>query len=177
MATASVSHYVSVEEYLSTSYRPDVDYVDGRIEERNLGEYDHGTLQLVIAAFLKSRSKEWNIRVALDTRVQTSARRFRVPDVSVSDASHPKEQILRRAPLLCVEILSPEDTLRKMLLRSKDYFAMGVPRVWIFDPAGRSVTVCQTGEVSFEQRSGMLTLPGTAVTLDLDEMFSALDED
>src|SRR5579875_879313 len=27
---------ISVEEYLSTSYRPDCDYVDGEIEERNL---------------------------------------------------------------------------------------------------------------------------------------------
>ena len=32
---------ISVEQYLATSYRPDCDYVDGRIEERNLGKLDH----------------------------------------------------------------------------------------------------------------------------------------
>lgn len=26
---------ISVEEYIATSYRPDCDYMDGRIEERN----------------------------------------------------------------------------------------------------------------------------------------------
>jgi hypothetical protein len=31
---------ISVSEYLHTSYRPDCDYVDGVVEERNLGELD-----------------------------------------------------------------------------------------------------------------------------------------
>lgn len=33
--------HVSVAEYLASSYRPDCDYVDGVIEERNLGEKEH----------------------------------------------------------------------------------------------------------------------------------------
>jgi hypothetical protein len=36
----STKTLVSVEEYFATSYRPDCDYVDGVIEERNLGEMD-----------------------------------------------------------------------------------------------------------------------------------------
>jgi hypothetical protein len=36
---------ISVSEYLHTSYRPDCDYVDGVVEERNLGELDHAALQ------------------------------------------------------------------------------------------------------------------------------------
>ncbi len=36
---------ISVEEYLATSYRPDCDYVDGEVVERNLGEWDHSRLQ------------------------------------------------------------------------------------------------------------------------------------
>jgi hypothetical protein len=42
MATRSL---VSVSEYLSTSYRPDCDYVDGVVLQRNFGEYDHARLQ------------------------------------------------------------------------------------------------------------------------------------
>ena len=33
----AVGIQVSVEEYLHTSYRPDCDYVDGEVQERNLG--------------------------------------------------------------------------------------------------------------------------------------------
>jgi hypothetical protein len=35
----------SVNEYLNTSYSPDCDFVDGRIEGRNVGEHDHAALQ------------------------------------------------------------------------------------------------------------------------------------
>jgi len=28
---------ISVQEYIATSYRPDCDYVDGEVRERNLG--------------------------------------------------------------------------------------------------------------------------------------------
>ena len=46
MATAAVlPALVSVEEYLHTSYSPDVDYVDGLLEERNVGEIDHSWVQ------------------------------------------------------------------------------------------------------------------------------------
>ncbi len=45
------SALVSVKEYLNTSYRPDCDYVDGHVVERNLGELDHSDLQTEIAFF------------------------------------------------------------------------------------------------------------------------------
>jgi len=41
MATTAVT----IEEYLSTSYRPDCDYVDGEVQERTLGEIDLSRLQ------------------------------------------------------------------------------------------------------------------------------------
>jgi len=37
MPTAAAAT-ISLEEYLSTSYSPDCDFVDGQIEERNVGE-------------------------------------------------------------------------------------------------------------------------------------------
>jgi hypothetical protein len=40
---------MSLEEYLDTVYRPDREYVDGHLERRNLGEYDHGALQAELA--------------------------------------------------------------------------------------------------------------------------------
>ena len=37
---------IPVEVYLTSVYRPDCDYVDGEVLERNLGENDHGRLQV-----------------------------------------------------------------------------------------------------------------------------------
>ena len=99
MAAAVVTPFLTVDEYLHTTYRPDVDYIDGHIEERNPGEFDHGSLTLRIARLLDDRRLDWHIRVALETRVQVGAHRFRVPDVCVTRADLPREQILRTPPI------------------------------------------------------------------------------
>ena len=72
-----------MNDYLSTSFRPDCEYVDGVIVERNLGEKDHSALQMAISACLFNRRKEWGIHVFPEQRVQVKPRRFRVPDVCV----------------------------------------------------------------------------------------------
>ena len=41
-----VDTLIAVREYLATPYHPDVDCVDGVIEGRNVGEREHGELQL-----------------------------------------------------------------------------------------------------------------------------------
>src|SRR5216684_3733424 len=122
---------ISVEEYLATSYEPDCDYVDGRIEERNLGELDHSSLQTAVAAYFFARRKQWNITVVVEQRVQVSPTRFRVPDVCVV-LGEPDGQIFRLPPFLCIEILSPEDRMKRVQERIDDYLAMGVPYVWVF---------------------------------------------
>jgi len=97
---------ISVEEYLATSYRPDCDFVDGHLEERNVGEWDHSSLQAAVAAFFFVRRKKWGISVATELRVQVRPNRYRIPDICVV-VGEPGEQILTRPPLLCIEILSP----------------------------------------------------------------------
>jgi Uma2 family endonuclease len=52
------------------------------------------------------------------------ASRFRIPDVCVV-VGEPKEQVLTRPPFLWVEILSPEDRMKRVQERIDDYLAMG----------------------------------------------------
>ena len=72
---------VPVDEYLSTDYGPDVDYVDGEIVERNAGEKDHSRLQTLLIIYLGSRESEYGIRVFAEQRILISPSRFRVPDI------------------------------------------------------------------------------------------------
>lgn len=37
----------SIDEYLRTSFRPDCDFVDDHVEERNVGLYDHTRTQML----------------------------------------------------------------------------------------------------------------------------------
>ena len=135
---------ISVQEYLSTVYRPDCDYVDGEVQERNLGEFDHARLQLAIAAYFYARRKEWGITVVPEQRVQVAPERFRIPDVCVV-LGQPREQVFRTPPFICIEILSPEDRLSRMHDRFSDYFVFGVPFVFLVDPATRKAWRCKPG--------------------------------
>lgn len=48
----AVTTLVSVEEYLSSNYDPDCDYLEGVLEERNVGEIGHGNTQGLIYAYI-----------------------------------------------------------------------------------------------------------------------------
>ena len=101
---------LTVGEYLTTPFHPDVDYVDGQIEERAVGERDHGELQFRVAVLLK----RLKLFPYIETRLQVAATRFRIPDVSVY-SEKPNEQVFTRPPLICIEILSPEDRVSRVL--------------------------------------------------------------
>ena len=62
MATTAVfvcSEEVSVEEYLHSAYEPDRELVDGRLEERNVGEFDHGYLQILLGTLFPNNRQAW----------------------------------------------------------------------------------------------------------------------
>ncbi len=160
---------VPVEEYLSTSYRPDREYVDGQLLERNVGERDHSKLQMFISAYLYNRRQELGIHVFPEQRVQVKASRFRVPDVCVVKGAEPSEQILTAPPFLCVEILSKDDRMSEMQERIEDYLSFGVRYVWVVDPRTRRAHVHTSGG-SHEARD-VLRTDDPEIALPLDELF------
>ena len=124
-------------EYLSTSYRPDCDYVDGLVLERNVGERDHSRVQTDLSTYLNVRSSQWGIHVFVEQRVQVKATRFRVPDICLVAGAEPDEQILTSPPLACIEILSKDDRWSQVQERIDDYLTFGVRYVWVIDPRSR----------------------------------------
>ena len=174
MATAARVPFMSVDEYLRSSFEPDADYVDGLIEERNLGEFDHGDLQWAVLQAINALSPQLGIRARPEIRVQVTPTRFRVPDVCVMRGDWQRTPIVMAPPLLCVEVLSPRDRLTQMVRRCDDYLRMGVPEVWILDPV-KSVCTVLTSQGTREQSGGFLALPETATNVDLDQVFSVLD--
>ena len=168
--------YIPVKEYLSTSYRPDCDYVDGEVRERNLGEELHGLVQKAIAAIFFNNRSTWGLRSITEQRVQVLPTRFRIPDVCVVPSNQRIQKIHRTPPLLCVEVLSPEDRFQRVLERVQEYTRMGVSHVWIIDPMSREIwTVEGTGgPVPLEVQE--LTLAGTPVRIPVADIFGEIDE-
>ena len=63
-----------------------------------------------------------------------------------------------------------------MLQRIQDYFTNDVPHVWIFNPQIRSLFVCHADGTYVEHKGGIIAAPGTPIAVNIDEIFSALDE-
>jgi Uma2 family endonuclease len=165
---------MSVSEYLNTSYRPDREMLDGRLIERNGGEYDHSNLQGALVAWMRRRQREWNIRVLPEQRIQVSATRFRVPDVCVVSREQALEPVFTQPPLICIEVLSKEDTLHSMQERVDDYRNFGVPNIWVSDPVKRRAYVPILGDFR-EPEDQILEVALSPIRVPLPEIFADLD--
>jgi Uma2 family endonuclease len=165
-----VATRISKEEYLSTSYRPDCDFVDGEVVERNVGEFDHGRLQGLTFSYLLSREKLWGLRVVLEQRVQVKPERFRIPDVCVVLAGKPIQQVFTDPPFLCIEVLSPADRMSRVQERIDDYLSMGVPHVWVIDPESRR-GYHYTSEGMREAKDGVLRTAEPPIEVPIAELF------
>ena len=166
---------IPVSEYLNTTYRPDRDYIDGELKERNMGEQPHARLQMILGSIFNVRRHEWGIRVLAEQRIQTSIDHYRIADVCLLRSSDPKDPVVRFAPLLCIEILSRDDSLGELQERVNDYAGLGVKHIWAIDPWKRLGYAASTS--GFERPGdGILRIAGTPIEVSLAELFTELDE-
>lgn len=164
----------TIREYLRTSWSPDREFVDGRIEERNLGEKEHSIIQRYLTVLFAIKRAEWGVEVFPELRTQTRPRNFRVPDVLVVRAGEKFDRYVTQPPLIAIEILSPEDTLQAMRAKAAEYSQFGVEHIWIIDPEPR--IAYRYGFGGFEEvRDGELSAPETGIRVVLSEMFAELD--
>jgi hypothetical protein len=99
---STTTTFVSVEEYLRSSFDPDAEYIDGQIEERAAGEDDHSAWQSALCAWFQQQAESGGIRVRPEFRVQVAPTSFLVPDVTLIDRNRPVEPLplIRRWPCL-----------------------------------------------------------------------------
>src|SRR5271154_6162029 len=169
----ATSTRLSLLEYLKTSYRPDREYVDGELLERNVGKWERARPQALLAAWFQSQEKNWAVKVATEQRVQVSPTRVRIPDVMLVPRG-PQPEVAIDAPVFIVEILSPDDSYTETQSRSADYLHMGVPCVWIIDPTSRTGRQC----IGDAWTAGdTLEVPGTKIRVNLLQLFADLDQD
>jgi Uma2 family endonuclease len=135
----ATSTSIPISEYLQTSYRPDCDYIDGELKEPTLGTRSHAFMQAFIAALFNRNWRVWQVIAGTEMRV-------RIPDVCVLRRSDPADPVVVVAPLICIEVLAPDDSLHSQRDRVEDHFAMGVEHIWLIDPVTREAwTATPTG--------------------------------
>ena len=166
---------IPVSEYLSTTYRPDRDYLDGELKERNMGEQPHAHLQGILSGIFHIHRHDWSVRALPEQRVQTSAEHYRIADLCILRSSDPRDPVVRFPPLLCIEILSKDDSLGELQERVNDYATLGVQHIWAVDPWKRLGWYASIR--GFERPDdGTLRIVGTPIVVTLAELFEELDE-
>jgi Uma2 family endonuclease len=125
---------VTAEEYLTSTYRPDCEYVNGHLLERNVGRKPHSHTQTFVLAWLWNRRHEFGCEPYVEQRIRVAVDRFRVPDVVVVRTPSPDEEVFTEPPYLCVEVMSPDDTMSSLQDRLDDYIGFGVANIWVIDP-------------------------------------------
>jgi Uma2 family endonuclease len=74
----------------------------------------------------------------------------RGPDVAFFDDVRPYDQLNPKwcegAPVLAVEVLSPNDRIGKVTQRINEFLRAGTRLVWLLDPDARDVTVYRPGQ-------------------------------
>lgn len=161
---------VTVQEYLTTSYEADREYVDGELLERHSGEQPHSRVHGTVASLLFQNEREAAFRVLTSQRVQVSPTRFRVPDVCAILASDPRDPIVTSPPFLCVEILCRLDTPARLNEKLSDYFQMGVRCVWVLDPLAKRAFCYTPGEMH-EVLDGVLRASNPDIAIQLADAF------
>ncbi len=162
-----VETLISVDEYLRSSYSPDLEYVDGVLVETNVGEWQHGMVQSnIIFAF---RRKYPNIKVVPELRSRTSETRFRLPDVAIL-LQRPTGAYLTEAPFIAVEILSDKDRVNRLVEKLKEYAEWGVPNIWMMDPRTRQMSVFQR-DALVEIEGDMISTESPRLELTRNEIF------
>jgi len=166
----ATSLHNSLSEYLAITNRPDREYVDGEIRERNVGKWEHARVQWLLAVWFGAHEQQWGITGSTEQRVRVSDNRVRVPDVVVLTAG-PQPDVLTDPPLLVIEILWGVVWYSDTQERAQDYRAMGVETVWIIDPKTRSGRMCSGAEWV---ESARLEVKGAPLYVDLPALFSQL---
>jgi Uma2 family endonuclease len=164
---------VSLDDYLHTDYEPDCDYVDGELEERNLGEQEHSLTQAFFIKWLAKHEDDWKLEACPEIRMRVSRGRVRVADIAVLALNRSFEAVLTTPPVAIIEVLSPEDRVSRYQQRLDDYRSMGVANVWVIDPMRRKAFDCSQGGW---QPVDKLLIANPSVEVPLDPLWKKLDE-
>lgn len=152
--------------------KPACEYWHGAVVQKSMPTALHGVVQAIILLLLKSAG--WT--AASEVRLKIVSDVEPVPDV-IAVRGKLKGPYPTTAPELCIEIMSPKDTLLKALEKARTYLSWGTQVMWIIDPDKRSAWTLspQTAEEPvWISPSASLRIGDTAISL--PELFLEVDK-
>lgn len=177
MAVFPAARLVSPEEYLNSSYHPDMEYVDGMLVERAMPTIQHGLFQTILIEHFRRYRHDMCFQPLPDVRTQIIERaRYRIPDVVLCPVPLPPGKVITTIPWAVIEILSPDDKVKEQLERFQDYVRIGVGHQILLDPERLVAHRFEDGSLIKTQFTE-LSLPSGSVPFDSQALFRQLMEE
>jgi Uma2 family endonuclease len=174
MATAAL---ISVEEYvhqyIDAGKKPACEYVDGILVPKGMGNRKHSRVQGRLLELLRAFS-EFEAFPELHARLRETE--FRLPDIAVERKPVAESFYPTRAVHLCIEILSPDQTLGQMLEKCEHYHAWGTAYCWVIDPERQTAWQYDRGGERQSRRIADPLLTAEEIQIAVAEIFRVLAE-
>lgn len=158
--TKTPTKITTLEEYLDFDDGTDKHYEleDGVLVEMPPGTGKHEAIitLLLVRFFLEIQKMGLPLQPRPNGTEVLTNKQPRRPDVCVITNEQAKSientsAILKTAPILIVEVVSPESVDRDYNQKTSEYAAIGVGEYWIVDPLESRVTVCLLVQGSYKQ--------------------------
>jgi Uma2 family endonuclease len=169
---ATVTTPLSLEDFhrLYDGIKPYREYWFGEAIPKSMPTTLHSAVQSVLIRLIHARG--WKAFSELRLRIVRNAEP--VPDV-VASRNKLEQPYPTKADGVCVEILSPEDSLKRTLTECGYYVDWGFNAAWIVDPNTRSAWI-----LTKENRSGSWIHPDSSLVAEgleipLPELFAEVD--
>lgn len=180
------SQNLTLEEFLNLpETKPASEYIDGEIIQKPMPKGKHSRLQGKLVTNINAKAENLKITYAFPELRCTFGGRSIVPDVAVLkrdriplDDEGEIENTFRTYPDWTIEILSPEQSLTKVMRNILHCLEYGTRLGWLIDPEQRSVIVLpiQQQPQFFDRPEQILPvleiIPNLKITI--DDLFSWL---
>ena len=167
----SVETLIPVDEYLITSCDPGVEYVDGVLVERNVGDWLNGLVQSSLIFALRLTYPEVFVIPELRSRRARSVSAF---PMSVCCSILPKTKYLLDAAFVAIEILSEVERMTRIMEKLEEYEQKGGPNIWVIDPRLKMMSA-YSHEALQEIRADVIATGKPRLELTRQEIFTQVD--
>jgi Uma2 family endonuclease len=163
----AVKALVSLEEYLSTPFEHDCEYVHGEIVERPMPNELHSAVQArFIELFAPYRAKH-QFFSRPELRHRLAANLVRIPDVAIFAGMRPA-LLPEDPPVVVIEIVSPDDRYSDLTAKLAEYRSWGVFHVWVADP---QVQKLYTFDSYGLRQTSLLEMPEFEISFTAQDIF------
>lgn len=144
---------LTLDEFLRLpDEEPALEFEDGAVRQKVSPKGQHSTLQWALTESVNAFARERRLALAFPELRATFAGRSYVPDVSVytwdriprTEAGEVADDFLE-PPAIAVEIVSPEQSVNRLVRRCLWYVDHGVAVALLIDPRDRSVLLFRPG--------------------------------